>query len=61
MQYLSRKICIIYYPYMDYLLPKLLKSNRTSPSYFKRCNYIKHEVSKRIQPNLAKNIPNLVK
>ena len=41
---------------MDYLLPKLLKSNRTSPSYFKRCNYIKHdhEVSKRIQPNLAK-------
>ena len=46
---------------MHYLLPKLLRSGRTAPSCSKRCNYIKQRVlSKRIQPNLVKNIPNLV-
>ena len=40
---------------MHYLLPKFLRSGRTSPSCSKRCNYMKQEVlSKRIQANLVK-------
>ena len=49
------------WPYMHYLLPKLPRSGRTAPSCSKRCNYIKQGVlSKRIQPNLVKNMPNVV-
>ena len=40
---------------MHYLFLKLFRSDRTTPSCSKRCNYIKLGVlSKRIKPNLVK-------
>ena len=46
---------------MYYLLPQMLRYGWSALFCSKRCNYIKQGVlSKRIQPNLVKILPNLV-